>query len=366
MKTVAYVYHTGRSVREADVATGDAPTEFFLGAIELEKAGYTVRRFELDVGNACSIWWSPMNWFAKRGWLPEKLNGGVLQCTGGILKELEGCDCVVATTSGLGFALGLWRAFGRCRVPIVAIHCGLINRPCVGLRRRLTGWLLRQMETVLYGDGEAAPLRELFPDVSENIRVVQFGVDHRFWTAGEGDRPGPVLSIGNDGRRDFDTVIRAFKGLDSPLQVVTRRNLPDLPSNVTHTQGSWHSPALSDAELREVYRTARCVVVGLHDSWQPSGQSVALQAMSCGCPVVLTRTRGLWSESMMRDGENVLLVDIGSVEGIRAAVDSLDKDRIDHLSRNGRDTVVTQASIDTFAKGIESVVSDLCAAGSGS
>ena len=77
---------------------------------------------------------------------------------------------------------------------------------------------------------------------------------------------------------------------------------------------------LSDAEVREAFRSAAVVVVPVKDVPQPSGQSVTLQASACGRPVVLTRTRGLWDPEALRDGENVLLVPPADPDALAGAV----------------------------------------------
>ncbi len=68
---------------------------------------------------------------------------------------------------------------------------------------------------------------------------------------------------------------------------------------------------LSDEELRDIYRGAKCVVIPPIDSLQPSGQSVCLQAMACGKAVIPTKTSGLWSETFMRYGSTILFVPPG-------------------------------------------------------
>ena len=42
--------------------------------------------------------------------------------------------------------------------------------------------------------------------------------------------------------------------------------------------------------------------------------------MACGTPTVLTRTRGWWGETHLRDGENCVLVPPGRVDALRDAI----------------------------------------------
>ena len=99
-----------------------------------------------------------------------------------------------------------------------------------------------------------------------------------------------------------------------PTWIVTRRkvNVPEGANHVRIATGDFFgSDSMSDQQVRDVYNKACAIVVPLKDVWQPSGYSVTLQAMSCGRPVILTKTRGLWSPNMLVDGENCLLVPPG-------------------------------------------------------
>jgi glycosyltransferase involved in cell wall biosynthesis len=129
-----------------------------------------------------------------------------------------------------------------------------------------------------------------------------------------------------------------------------------MPANVVHHRGSWHGTELSDERVRELYQRARAVVVPLQPSNQPSGQSVTLQAMACGAPVVLTETEGLWSRTQMAEGRNVLFVppnDAGQLAArVREVIGS--EETVERLGRAGRATVEQTGSIEQFADRVAS------------
>ena len=349
------------------VRRGEAPREFFLGALELAERGHAVRQVEVDLNRAPGIGGGIVNLLLAQGWLPEKLDGSAVAEVARVLPELNRHDVIVGTTSGIGFALALFGRLGRLRPPVAVIHCGLLNNPYGRLRRRLTRSLLGNVHTVLYGEGEFAPLHRLCPGIEEHMTVNPFGVDTDFWTPDPAvTREGFVLSVGNDGRRDFETLARAARRLSCPVRILTARTLPaDLPANVTVTRGSWHEQNLSDAALRDLYRRAACVVVPLIESYQPSGQSVALQAMACGCAVVLTRTRGLWSERMMRDGVVAHLVPPGDADALAETVGRVLGNRAaaEDLGRTAHETVCREASCRVFADRMETVLRGLAGRG---
>jgi len=123
---------------------------------------------------------------------------------------------------------------------------------------------------------------------------------------------------------------------------------------VTVTRGDFYgSDSMTDEELRRLYCAARAVVVPLKDVWQPSGYSVALQAMSCARPVILSRIRGLWSRELLRDGENCLLIPPGDAAALGAAIGRLmsDPDLAARLGRAARETALAHFGLDRIGAG---------------
>jgi len=295
--------------------------------------------------------------------MPEKMSGGILEQTWKLLKTIGAYDCVVGTTSGIAFALALWKRIGFLDPPIVAIHCGLLNNPYSWAKKKLTLNLLQHVHTVFFGEAERLKLIQMFPGIDDNIFINQFGVDEKFWRPSPGDRQESdfILAIGNDGRRDYKTLVMAAKKLSVEVKILTSIPLPsDLPKNITLIKSSWHDVAISDRELRSLYQKAKCVVVTLQQSHQPSGQSVALQAMACGCPVALTRTQGIWSKETLVDGHNVVFMKPFDVNSVVAAIQKIRKaDTLrQKLSKTGRETVKKTAASNHFAERMELICLD--------
>lgn len=325
---IAFVHYPGRLARLDAARAGDGPTEFLFGGIELERAGHDVHHHEVDPHAPTSrVAARLVDRQAGLGRLPPHASAAVLRGTRALLPSLRDVDVVVGTTTGTAIALAAWRRSGRLRTPLIGIVAGLLNRPWGRARRATTLPLLRAMHAMLYGPGEAPGLEALDPRLTGRVHVNRFGVDTAFWSPG-GDAAGGVLAIGNDGHRDWDTLVRAAPMIDAEVTILTRHTPPaTLPANVRWAPADWYQRLLSDVEVRDAFRSAAAVVVPVKDVPQPSGQSVTLQASACARPVVLTRTRGLWDPDGLQDGENVLLVPPGDPEAIAAAVRRLLGDR---------------------------------------
>lgn len=361
---VAFLYMKGRIARLAEVERGAAPTEFFYGAIEMARAGREISHFEVDPSASGGFAERVIGRLWPASTRPVKMEPATIAQVWRFAGQLNRADCLVATGGNIAFALAALARIGVIRKPIVGIQCGVLNFQHSAWRRRLSRALLRRMHTHLFGEAELAPMREFFDLPAGVISVNLFGVDTKFWRPDPAATRDIILAIGNDGRRDFDTLVTAAKDITAPIHIVTKLPLPEpLPPNVTHHRGSWHGTELSDERIRELYQRARVVVVPLCPSNQPSGQSVTLQAMACGCPVVLTETEGLWSREQIIDGENVVLVPPGDGAKLAAAVNRLlsDSTFAGRLAQAGRAATVRCGNIDAFATRVAASCAQLSA-----
>ena len=294
------------------------PTDFFYGAIEFEQINHKICAYDLNPRPLLIA--DLLNLFFD-GWMPPKTRITDIVAAGRLLKSLQNCDVVVATSSGCACALGFWKKLGFRSSELVGIHCGIVNCEHDRWRQQSARVLLKTMKPVLFADNEIAEMRRQF--CAERLFSADFGVDESYWCPGaSGNMRSGVLSVGNDGRRDYETLLEAAALLpDLPFKIITRVSLgADLPSNVEHIHGDWKADAVSDEVLREHYRSAACVVVPLKESAQPSGQSVAMQAMMCGATVVMTRTAGWWCGDVLRSGEHLLEVPLKNPTFLAAAI----------------------------------------------
>jgi glycosyltransferase involved in cell wall biosynthesis len=132
----------------------------------------------------------------------------------------------------------------------------------------------------------------------------------------------PLDTIVAAGRsyRDYGTLAQAVRGTGIRTIIVGGRKLQQ--------QGAQQFPAeieLMDdiplAQLTEIIAAARMVVVPLKPSRISTGQSVLLQAMSLGKPVIATHTSG--TEDYILHQQDGLLVPAGDPAALRLAIQSV-------------------------------------------
>lgn len=354
---IAYIFLPGRIDRLSKVREEELPTEFFYGAIELRKKGYQVDILEAVEKPRRNVVRYLAEIVLRKKYLPIKTHTSILDAVWLLLPRLKGYDAVVATTTGIAFALAFWKIVYRLSFPVVGIMNAVLNYPLNFSRIRLSRHLFKKMDVHLFGEGELAPLCHQYGLVPEEITVNYFGVDAGFWSNGpEVSNEEYLLAVGNDAMRDFSTLLEVAKSVDRPVYIVTRRELDaDIPANVTIIKGAWHSRELDDIALRDMYRKAFAVIVPLKESFQPSGQSVSLQAMACGKPVIISKTEGLWDRRNLKQGANLLFVDPEKPNQIIDRLKDLEKNVVDRgaLGRKAKKYVREHGRIQFFADRLE-------------
>jgi glycosyltransferase involved in cell wall biosynthesis len=353
---IAFFYTQGRIPRLHEVWEGNAASEFFYGAIELQRRGHEIEYYEIKNEPTPSLTQKAIDRLFKWHLLPSRINGSLMIEVYEICRRLKQVDIIVATSTGISLTTASLKAAGIIKPPVIAIFLGLLNYRHSWVRQRVNGLVLRRIWTQLYGEGELSWMRRIFHIPEDRISVNQFGVDLSFWKPGADSEGEYILSVGNDLRRDYDLLLDVAARIDYPFKILTARNINGpIPAHVTVIRGTWPADQSMDGTLRKMYQNSTCVVIPLKEGIQPSGQSVALQAMACGKPVILTRTKGLWSETMIRHGENVYLVPVGDTESLLAAIEKLlaDPKERRRIGTNGLKTVLQEGNIFDFADRLE-------------
>lgn len=199
--------------------------------------------------------------------------------------------------------------------------------------------------------------------LSKKFHYIPFGIDSKFWNFENNNtiskREG-VVFVGNDSNRDFELAKKIAKNLSHLSFTFVTSGLKDseLPDNVRLFEGSWAEPAISDKELRAIYSSSRLTIIPLMESMQPSGQSVALQSMAAGTPVLITNTEGLWDRKNINHDENIFLIDNNSIELWIEKVEKLysDIDKLNDLSKNSIKTIEECFDVNKFYQEIKKLI----------
>ena len=124
-----------------------------------------------------------------------------------------------------------------------------------------------------------------------------FGIDNDFWSNKTNDSiKDDILFIGNDGMRDYEFLEKLIESLpEYTFNVVSNKFKPTKNlMNLNLYAGDWSKNTYSDKFLKDLYHNSRLTILPIKNTYQPSGQSVTLQSMSVGTPVLITKTKGFF------------------------------------------------------------------------
>ena len=122
------------------------------------------------------------------------------------------------------------------------------------------------------------------------------------------------------------------------LKIVTSLPVKTFKNNIQVIKGNWHSQALSDAEMRDLYCDSEFVILPLKETFQPSGQSTCLQAMACSKAVLISNISGIWDRKLLQHKENIYFMKPGDCGDLNKAVHLLCKniELRKTIEKNGR------------------------------
>ena len=209
---------------------------------------------------------------------------------------------------------------------------------------------------VFIGQPEYLYATQVFTRYSKKFQYIPFGVDKDFWKKKNTQDPSSddyILFIGNDTNRDFDFLVSLANKLQNKKFIVVTEKLEESEfkgTNVKLLNGSWNKDLLTDEYLRNLYDNAKITIVPLKEGLQPSGQSVTLQSMATETPVIITKTRGFWSQDDFIHKENIYFTQSNDLEVWKKAIDSLyeDKDMYQSISINSRNLIERKYNSDYF------------------
>ena len=113
-------------------------------------------------------------------------------------------------------------------------------------------------------------------------------------------------------------------------------------SNALILNSGWKESKISDVDLRKIYAESTISIIPLTQTYQPSGQSVALQSMSMETPVVITKTNGFWDKDMFTHQENIIFMKENNVNTWKKTLESLmnDRNNLSKIAESAKLTIV--------------------------
>lgn len=280
-----------------------------------------------------------------------------------LLLRLQRYD-IVFSSVGLGLLL-LKTLLGWQRPRWICFSIDLMNvfRRKKGFRKRLLTYALTNVDSMVCVSSAQVEFLKRIGIPGEQLHFIPWGIDKNFFSPVK--RPQGVnyiFSAGRDRARDYVTLIKATEGLGIILKIAASpRNLEMISMMPSHVKPYFDIPYV---QLREMYAGASFVVVPTYGDDFPygsdcSGQTVMLEAMAMGKAVIASGRKSVYD--YIEDGKNGLIVQPGDVEGLRAAIKDLlkDRDKAEALGRSARESVEQEFNSYQFARHLASLFKSL-------
>jgi glycosyltransferase involved in cell wall biosynthesis len=286
------------------------------------------------------------------------------------LRSVKSDDVVYATGEDVGYPLAMLMRARRVDKPGLVVR---LDQPMLGrtISRRLFSDLyvhhaLKRIDKVgCHSNVQAQYLSSVAGVPSATLGLLPPKVDTRFFSPERtGPSPAPefvpeepyILSAGLE-MRDYTTLIEAVRGLSVSLVIGAsspwshfRFNYDRrLPPNV-------HVASFTPVQMRELYRSARFVVVPIKPTLRTCGITVVLESWAMEKGVIVSRTIGQLDYA--EENETVLFAKPGDVEEMRTKIVYLleNPKEAERLGRNGRKRVEAELNLDHFMDVLEEML----------
>jgi len=214
------------------------------------------------------------------------------------------------------------------------------------------------------GKGEYEYAINKFNDHNKKFNFVPFGIDTNFWKCEDQYTPSNkeyLLFVGNDLNRDYEFLKKLVESMENYEFVILTSRLSENElnfKNVKIYQGMWWKNIYSDIEVKELYKKAILTVLPLKESLQPSGQSVALQSMSLGTPVVITKTNGFWDTENFKDGTNIFFIENNNISSWKTKIEKITKEqkKLSDVSNLGKALINDKYNLEIFTSKIKKII----------
>ena len=225
------------------------------------------------------------------------------------IKIIFSSDILVLTNDTIALSLlpllKIHQIFKKGKILIIVMGLFAKPKPNKGIKF-IQIYLIKRILNVSYkliflGKKEKELAVEQFPKYENKLSYIPFSIDTKFWKKTQANIKYDIIFVGNDGNRDYKFLIQLIKKLnDLRFLIISSNNIlnehfsENKYDSVDYVKGSLSNLEISDLELRDLYSSSSISIVPLNDTIQPSGQSVSLQSLSLGIPVVISSTNGNW------------------------------------------------------------------------
>ncbi len=273
-------------------------------------------------------------------------------------------DILIATNHGIGVSLCFLLKRKRIKdKKIYIINSGIFEEKLSNnIRRAIRNYFInlttRMSKKIIFTSEEEYNFAiKNKPSSIETFTCIPFCVDSTFWGSQKNDFSNKhgILFVGNNEFRDISLLIKIAKKLKNIEFIAVTTLIKDktsLPSNLKVITGDWNKSIIEDLDLKNLYEKVRMTILPIKaNTITASGQSVSLQSMAAGTPVLISKTDGFW-ESKQSEKEYIVLVDSDKDEEWCEKISDIysNENMLKNISENAKDRVNKELSYEIFNK----------------
>jgi glycosyltransferase involved in cell wall biosynthesis len=266
---------------------------------------------------------------------------------------------MVTTGEDIGLPLALQARLLGVHLPIFIIMHGSYLR---SKKFRLLMAVLRGMDNVHYfclAETLRRTLVECFGIPATQAHNTSYGVDTQFFRPMETMTSTSVIVSAGTANRDYRTLIRAVAALDVDVKIAADSAWFPARIDLRDAQVPTHVELRSYRDypsLRNLYASARLVVVPLYPAKHACGYAVTAEAMAMGKPVIATQTDAYGD--FIIDGETGYYVPPGDPAALQARIAYL----LEHptmareMGQRARARIEALFSVEAYCERMERVI----------
>ena len=308
---------------------------------------------ELEINKFLNLFLSKLNYFVVK---LTKLNINLKSTYSPVFKQkISNSNVVVATSYPSGLSIIFWKLLGIYKIKkIVVINSGLFQEPNLYsfqkvLRNIFLNYFLKNISFLIFTSfTEYNFANNNYSRFKDKFICLEFSVDTKFWMnkVNEDKRPTKnILFIGNNGYRDFSMLSKLPSCLPNfKFTYISSSNilLNSKHSNLTTVEGDWSKSLLTDRTIKDYYINADLTILPITETLVSSGQSVALQSIAAGTPVLISSYTGFWNFEKFRDMENIYFCNEKDENNWSIKIKNIleDENVLEEVAAKGRKTVL--------------------------
>jgi glycosyltransferase involved in cell wall biosynthesis len=275
-------------------------------------------------------------------------------------KQLKEADIIFCVNDSIGLGLLFWKKLGFVKADVIVVMMALSekikNFRRVPLFTPFISALLKKAAFVTtLSDCASNVLRDYFKLEASRVRTFHYGVNTEYWRMRpEIAKENFILSVGNDGNRDFQTLINALPE-NIHLKIATK-----LPVATTNPNVEILNNISPDENLIKLYNQALFAVVpSVKLETESAGLSSDLQLMSSSVAVIISSAPCI--KEMFTDGEDCLFYEAQNTDDLREKIKTLWDDKIlrDKIAANGHKKTLENYTCQNMAEELEKMLNQL-------